>query len=116
MGAGGISGGLKATSICTIRLDPGLLPNFGVTAREVISHTGMTVGDWVAHVPLLITTSWAPSQQTCWPAPRALFTLVPDDPKAPIRFCLAAILTHLKGRASAPFTPADCVMVEAVKA
>src|SRR6185312_6521438 len=115
MGAGGMSGGFKATSICTMRLDPGLPPIFGVTASEVISHTGITVGDWLAHVPLVTTTSWLPSQQTCWPAPSALLTLVPDDPSAPIRFCLAAILTHLNGRASAPFTPAVCVIVVAVK-
>src|SRR4051812_7552459 len=110
-----MSGGLKATSICTIRLDPGLAPTLGVTASEVISQTGITTGNCVAQVPLVITISWLPSQQTCWPFPGPLLTLVPDGPIAPIRFCLAAILTHLNGSASAPFTPAVCVMVEAVK-
>ena len=66
--------------------------------------------------PAMTTISWEPSQQTCWPFPSELSTLVPDDPNAPIKFCLAAILTHLNGRASDPFTPAVCVRVVAVKA
>src|ERR1043165_9568489 len=40
IGAGGTSGGFRLTSICTMRLEPGFCPIFGVTASEVISHTG----------------------------------------------------------------------------
>src|SRR3954447_1748255 len=110
-----MSGGFKATSICTMRLDPGLAPTFGVTASEVISQTGITVTAWVAQLPLT-TISCEPSQQTCWSFAGAVATLVPAAPKAPMRFCFAVILTHLNGRASDPFTPAVCVMVVAVKA
>ena len=109
-----MSGGFKATSICTMRLDPGFAPTLGVTASEVISQTGITFGDSEAHVPPT-TTSCDPSQQTCWPSAGPLATLVPDVPRAPIKFCFAVILTHLNGRASDPFTPAVCVMVVAVK-
>src|SRR5882724_9210835 len=111
-----MSGGFKATSICTIRREPGFAPTLGVTAREVSCHTGISARVCPWHVvPDAITTSFVPSQQTCWLFPGRVATLVPDAPRAPIRFCFAVILTHLNGRASVPFTPAVVVKVVAVK-
>src|SRR5580765_5322248 len=99
MGAGGTNGGLNATSICTMRLEPGFWPNFGVTANDVSSQTGIRDGVCPAHVvPGGITISCDPFQQTCSP----LVATVPSMAVAPtfwvsgpMKFCLLAILTHL---------------------
>src|SRR6478736_8552868 len=68
IGAGGTNGGLNATSICTMRLEPGFWPSFGVAAKEVSSHTGISTGVCPWHVaPGGITISCEPFQQTCCP-------------------------------------------------
>src|SRR5260221_12002041 len=110
-----MSGGFKATSICTIRREPGFAPTLDVTARGVNCQTAISAGVWPWHVPSVITTSFVPSKRTCWPSAGRLASLVPEAPRAPIRFCFAVILTHLNGRASVPFTPAVDVMVVPVK-
>src|SRR5260370_41246113 len=68
-----LMGGLSATSICTMRLEPGFCPTCGVTARAVSSHTGLmsvpTEPTGRTHVvPGGITCSRTPSQQTWLPA------------------------------------------------
>src|SRR5713226_8267314 len=67
MGAGAIKGGFKATSICTIRLEPGFWPSGGVTASEVSNQTGLASGVINLHerVPTGRGSSWVPFQQTC---------------------------------------------------
>jgi hypothetical protein len=95
-----------------MRLEPGFWPNFGVTANEVSSQTGISTGICAPHVaPAGITISCDPSQQTCCPAVEAVLT---DWLRGPMKFCLFAILTHLNGIASAPFEP-GAGMVELVK-
>src|SRR6267142_4653776 len=98
MGAGGRMAGLSATSICRMRRDPEMLPRAGSTPSDVTSHTGrMSVG-CVRQVPLVMTDSFVPSQQT-W-APTGLVEST-DWPSSPMRFCLFVTLTHLKGMALA---------------
>ena len=53
MGAGGIIAGFKATSICTIRREPGFKPIGGVTARDVTCQTGVVVGVSASQVVVL---------------------------------------------------------------
>src|SRR6266851_4743265 len=115
MGAGAIKGGFKATSICTIRLEPGFWPSGGVTASEVSTQTGVAWGVINPHVrvPAGRGTSWVPFQQTCCPAvtPSAVLTFWLANP---IKFCLLVTRTHLNARALAPPSPGISVVVSGV--
>src|SRR6266851_7239898 len=122
MGAGAIKGGFSATSICTIRLEPGFWPSLGVTASEVSNQTGVACGVISAHVGVKADkgSSWVPFQQTCCPARAALLTFWggwvgdPSTPVKPIKFCLLVTRTHLNARALAPPSPGISVVVSVV--
>src|SRR6185369_8133010 len=97
-----------------MRRAPGFCPTFGVTAKDVSSHTGFAVGTCASHVaPTGIAISFPPSQQTWSP-----FAVDPSTVllSGPIRFCLLVILTHLKGKASGPLMPGDVARVITLKA
>src|SRR6478672_5081834 len=111
MGAGAISGGFNATSICTMRREPGFWPTLGVTASDVSSHTGFATGVIREQEATPFSgTSLVPFQQICCPAAAAVLTGRFGNP---IKFCLFVIRTHLNARALAPFRPGISALVGA---